>query len=94
MAKAKVLLPEAMVEKDTLINEANVESLERIADAISDTVLFSYQYEAYKENKEFYMWRKWLESYEKAIANKKLFIIEEDAKIDDGKLWFNGSGMY
>jgi|GEM_PF-3380880 len=94
LAQSKSAIPAAMVQSETLINNAVIEQLDRKATAVNETALFVYQYEAYKEEEEFYRWRKWLEAYEKALEGKVKYIIEEDSKIDEDNLWFGNGGFF
>ena len=85
-ARAAILQAELKRARD--IASAEIKDIERKANAYSETYKYSFQREAYNIDKNFFAWRKWIETFEKTMKGKNIYIIEENSNTDDDSIWF------
>ncbi|MCK4257835.1 MAG: hypothetical protein KAX49_02595 [Halanaerobiales bacterium] len=82
-------IPIAERYRDQLIKKAQVDGIDRWGAVIYEVENIRSQVQAYSSAPEFYKEWKWLETFEKGVSNKKIYLVDEKQAINNGEIWLD-----
>ncbi|PYG90176.1 regulator of protease activity HflC (stomatin/prohibitin superfamily) [Ruminiclostridium sufflavum DSM 19573] len=88
-AYAGSAIPKAEKAKEEMVKTSRVESLMRKSQATGDVLKYSYAQKAYHINKSAYLEWKWLETLERILPDKKIYLLDKNLNLQKGSLWFD-----
>lgn len=82
-------VPKMQMERNSMVNSAQVESLKRVSSAYGESFFYRSQWDAYRLNRRSYRLWKFLDMMERALPDKKVYLLDRNINLSGGGVWLD-----